>query len=75
MTRISQLPLSVLHMFVLGHLGRSPVTRAAGLVEIGSFNPALHSQPGIYALQIRERTATSLVLPDVPFKTSIRLSF
>ena len=41
-------------MFVLAQLGRSAVTRGAGLVEIGLFNPALHSLPGTDAFQIRE---------------------
>ena len=49
--------------------------QGAGFVEIGSFNPALHSLPETRACQIRERTATSLVLPDVMSKVSIRLPF
>eukprot|EP00435_Cladocopium_sp_Y103_P061419 s1162_g23.t1 len=41
-------------MFVFAHLRRSAVTRGAGLlVEIGSFNSALHSLPGTYVFQIR----------------------
>ena len=51
-------------MFVLAHLGRSAVTRGAGLVEIGLFNPALHSLPGTDAFQIREH-GSGLILPDV----------